>query len=418
MSSDIQALIQSGFESYEGGDLDAALRACREAVRLAPDSCEARYNYGVVLRDLEKWDEAEAEFEAAIENDPSYAGAYNNLGIVYENIGRHALAIASYRAALALQPDFPLVQFNLGMLLLRLGHFQEGFARCEYRWQTDQFQPIQCPHPKWDGQPLDGTLLIHTEQGAGDAIQFVRYVPLAAARCRRVLFVCVERLHRLFAKVPGIDEMRRAGQFRADSFVAYTPLMSLPHLCGTTLETIPATGPYLSPPHDRVPLPPSPIDRPRLNVGICWAGSRTHRNDRHRSIALRQFAPLFALNDVAFFSLQYDESAEELPQFGGRIVDLRSLQNDWAEAASLVWQLDLLITVDTGVAHLAAAMGKPVWIAISKRCDWRWMVDRTDSPWYPSVRLFRQTQLGKWDDVFLSIRNALSDWARNDSERI
>ena len=251
---------------------------------------------------------------------------------------------------------------------------------------------------------MQGTLLVHTEQGAGDAMQFIRYIPLAAQKCDRVMLVCTDNLAPLFASVPGIDQIRGAGEIGNHEFQSWVPLMSMPHVLGTTLDSIPCDVPYLAPPLDRVPIDlgvPHVVDA-RLRIGIAWGGSPTHKNDRHRSCRLSDFSPLFDVPDVAFYSLQVGPRADELAQLGRhsqRIRDLRNEQRDFSDTALIMRQLDLIISVDTAVLHLACALARPTWGLLSTRCDWRWMTERDDSPWYPTLKLFRQQELDNWSEL-------------------
>jgi hypothetical protein len=381
-----------------------------EAVRLDPNAILARYNLGVVYRDLEISEEAWIAFLEVIARDNRVAGAYNNLAILEERLGYYRAAEAHYRRAIALKHDFPDAHFNLGMLLLRLGRFPEGFRECEWRWQTSRFTPFQVPHPLWDGRRLNGTLLVPSEQGAGDAIQFVRYLPIVAELCDRLLFLCPENLFSLLAGLPGVAELRGPGTVQVSEFQSYIPLLSLPLVLGTTLETIPCRIPYLTPePRTIDPGPPS-IATPRLKVGLAWAGSPTHQNERHRSCRLADLAPLLAVPDVAFYSLQVGPQAAELREPGpwsGRLVDLGARLGDYADTAAVLEQLDLLIAVDTSVLHLAGALGRPAWGLISARSDWRWMLDREESPWYASLRLFRQSRLDDWHEIVSRAADAL-----------
>jgi hypothetical protein len=406
--------LKAGGESYERGDLAAARRHFEQALQLDPNAILARYNLGVVYRDLELSEDAWIEFLEVIARDNRVAGAFNNLAILEERLGYYRAAEAHYRRALALKHDFPDAHFNLGMLLLRLGRFPEGFRECEWRWQTSRFTPFRVPHPLWDGRRLHGTLLVHSEQGAGDAIQFVRYLPIAAELCDRLLFFCPENLFSLFDGMPGVAELRGPGNVQVSEFHAYIPLLSLPLVLGTTLEAIPCRIPYLTPAPRSIDLGPPPIANPRLKAGLAWAGSPTHQNDRHRSCHLSDFAPLFAIPDVAFYSLQLGPQAAEQREAGiwtGRLVDLGDRLGDYADTAAEIQQLDLLIVVDTSVLHLAGALGRPAWGMISARSDWRWMLDREDSPWYPSLRLFRQSLLDDWSEVFSRAAEALAAWA-------
>jgi hypothetical protein len=295
-----------------------------------------------------------------------------------------------------------------------LGRFPEGFRECEWRWQTSRFTPFRVPHPLWDGRPLRGTLLVHSEQGAGDAIQFVRYLPIAAGLVDRLIFFCSENLFSIFGGLPGVAELRGPGSVQVAEFQTYLPLMSLPMVLGTTLETVPSRIPYLMPEPRSIELGRPPVVNPRLKVGLTWAGSPTHQNDRHRSCRLTDLTPLFALPDVAFYSVQVGPQAAELKEPGcwsGRLVDVGDLLGNYADTAAVLKQLDLLIAADTSVLHLAGALGLPAWGIISARSDWRWLIDREDSPWYPTVRLFRQSRLGNWSEVFRRAADALARWS-------
>ncbi len=406
--------LAAGNESYEKGELERARGHFEQALRLVPGSVQARYNLGVVYRDLELSELAWVEFIDVLSRDGRMAGAYNNLAILEERLGLRDAAETHYRKAITLNNQFPDAHFNLGMLLLRLGRFREGFSECEWRWQTSRFTPFRVPHPLWDGRRLNGTLLVHSEQGAGDAVQFVRYLPIAAERCDRLIFFCPENLFSLFRSLPGVAELRGPGNVQVSEFHAYLPLMSLPRVLGTTLETVPARVPYLQPDHRSLDLRPGPIPNPRLKVGLAWSGSPTHLNDRHRSCRLLDFAPLLDVSDVAFYSLQVGPRAGEVHQLAGRsgiVADLSESLGDFADTASAIEQLDLTISVDTSVLHLAGALGRPAWGMLSARSDWRWLIDREDSPWYPTIRLFRQSRLDDWAEVFGQAAAELAKWA-------
>ncbi len=419
MSETLADHLKLGGEAYERGDLGVARAQFEKALALDPGSNVARYNLGVVYRDLEMDQEAWVHFIDVLARDGRAAGAFNNLAILEERQGMYQAAEAHYRRALAIKNDFPDAHFNLGMLLLRLGRFPEGFRESEWRWKTSKFTPFKVPHPLWDGRPLRGTLLVHSEQGAGDAIQFARYLPLAAERCERLIFFCPVNLFSIFEGLPGVAELRGPGEVQVSEFQTYLPLLSLPLVLGTTLDAIPCSIPYLTPQPRTFDLgpPPAAVANPRLKVGIAWGGSPTHQNDRHRSCRLRDLAPLFDVADVAFYSLQVGPQAAELDEPGpwtGRVVDLGVRLTDYADTAAVLRQLDLLIAVDTSVVHLAGALGVPTWVMISSRSDWRWLIDREDTPWYPGVRLFRQSRLDDWNELF---SRAAGELARRAPER-
>lgn len=405
--------LQQGNDCYTRGDPAGAIVHYRQALAMYPDSLEVRHNLGVALRDCERWEEAREQFQALLARAPHCPPAHNNLGILAAQAGDYSTAVKHYRQAIAQQFDFPDAHFNLGMLLLKLGEFAEGLAECEWRWQTPRFTPLVCPQPRWDGRFLAGTLLVHTEQGAGDTFQFARYLPEAARRCRRLLLFCPDNLLRLLALVPGVAEIRTVGQILLDAFQAYSPLMSLPHLFGTTLESIPAGVPYLCVPNPWFRLPAVLAAPPGLRVGFTWAGSPTHANDRHRSCHLADLLPLFDLPGVAWYSLQKGPQAAELRTcpMRDRLTDLDVCLRDFADTASAIGQMDLVISVDTAVAHLAGALGKPVWVLLPTSSDWRWLLDRTDSPWYPTMCLFRQRRAGDWAEPVEQMLVALRQWS-------
>ncbi|MCP4165654.1 MAG: TIGR03032 family protein, partial [Chloroflexi bacterium] len=402
-------------------------------------------NRGAALLDEDRVDEAIAHFERARTLAPDRAEVYNNLGNAAAAQNRLHDAVEQYEKAIKLSPDLADAHLNLGMALLKLGDLPRGFREFEWRWQTRQFTPFVPPHPRWDGSPMPGkTLLVHTEQGAGDAMQFARFLALAKAKVGRLLLIVPEPLRALFGTVNGADEIRGDGTIAEQSFDVHIPLLSLPTVLGTRLDTIPNKIPYLGVPTDRVngldatiphdatrPLLsddqgritiPHDATRPLLSddqgrmskgntqhatrttalrIGIAWAGSPTQGNDRNRSASLADFAPLFDLPGIAWYSLQVGEKGAELDGWQGevRIEDLRPVIKDWGDTAAIVSQLDLVISVDTGVVHLAGALGKSVWVLLCHAPDWRWLLDRSDSPWYPKARLFRQRHAKDWAAV-------------------
>ncbi|MEZ4770585.1 MAG: TIGR03032 family protein [Caldilineales bacterium] len=388
-------------------------------------------NRGAALLDQDRIDDAIAFFERARAIDPGRAEVYNNLGNAATAENRLHDAVAHYQQAIRLDPELADAHMNLGMALLKLGDLPAGFREFEWRWQTRQFSPFLPPHPRWDGSPQPGkTLLVHTEQGAGDAIQFIRFVKQARARVGKVLLIAPDSLQALFSTAAGVDAIRGAGSIAEQAFDLHIPLLSLPTVLGTTLETIPGEFPYLHVPPDRsIELAfkadsPSPTLHPppstSLRVGIAWAGSPTQGNDRNRSARLADFAPLFEVPGIEWHSLQVGEKAEELQvarspgaerSGGGKlqvtIQDWQGELRDWVDTAAVLSQLDLVISVDTGVVHLAGALGVPTWVLLCCAPDWRWLLERADSTWYPAARLFRQPRPKDWASVMAEATAAL-----------
>lgn len=406
--------LNAGNQAYNHRNFKKAIHYYNHSLFLNPNLVHARYNLGVAYLDLEEKEAAKIVLEKVIQIEPNYAEAYNNLGNIYNRQGKYSEAIRYYRQAISLRNQFPDAHFNLGMTLLQIGKFEEGWRECEWRWQRHDFFPFQCPYPQWDGSDIsDKNILIHTEQGAGDSIQFVRYLPLLAKKCQKVLLCCPENLVTLFQTVKGIHKIYTPGDIPLSEFQTYAPLMSLPLFFNTTLENIPSQVPYLG-----ENLPSSSVDAKltqfiknngQPNIGIVWAGSSTHVHDKYRSGNLDDFLPILKLTGFNFYSLQKGNKASQISQLPTEIdiTDLSNYLGDYADTAKAIFQLDLIISVDTSVAHLAGALGKPIWILLDFNHDWRWLQTREDSPWYPTMKLFHQSILGKWNEVFVKVKENL-----------
>jgi len=390
------------------GDYAAAAENFRRAAALRPQFYEAHNNLGAVLLKAGDPEAAHASFERAAALKPADAEAHHNLASALFELGRYADALAGCRRATAADPAHAQANFTEAMLLLVQGKLREGFEKYEWRWKLGTLVPRNFPVPLWNGEDLAGrTILLHGEQGFGDTIQGLRYVPLVAARGARVVLEVPAALTRLAARLPGVAELVTAGQ-ALPRFDLASPLLSLPRAFATTLETIPADVPYLSAEPDAVERWRKKLDGAGLKVGMAWAGSPLHRSDARRSIAVETFEPLLRLKGVRWFSLQVGERAGDLARLApGLVTDLAPQLSDFAETAAAIANLDLVITVDTAVAHLAGASGRPAWVMLRNTPDWRWLVDRDDSPWYPTLRLYRQRRRGDWDEVVRRLRTAL-----------
>jgi predicted O-linked N-acetylglucosamine transferase (SPINDLY family)/ADP-heptose:LPS heptosyltransferase len=384
-----------------------AIAQFRRALELKPDYVEARSNLGNSLKIAGQPAEAEAECRRAIALAPGFAPAYLNLGLALQELGRFDEALAAYRRASAGRPDYAKAVACEGILLLLRGEFAAGWEKYEARWRIGDLPPRDFTEPQWRGEPLAGrTILLHAEQGFGDAIQFLRYVPQVAARGGAVIVEIQKPLVPLAARIPGITVVARGDPLPA--FDLQCPLLSLPLAFATTLDSIPAQIPYLVAPPERVAHWRSRLGG-GFKVGIAWAGSPVHRNDRNRSIPLARLAPLFEIAGPRWFSLQVGPRAADLAGRPG-VIDLSAELAEFAETAAAIAALDLVITADTAVAHLAGALGKPVWVMLPFAPDWRWLLGRDDSPWYPTLRLFRQPRAGDWDGVVAAVRGALAQW--------
>jgi len=377
----------------------------RRALRLQPDTPDALNNLGVALSQLGRSSEAEASFQAALRLRPDYPDAHSNLGAAQFDLRRLAEAEASYRQALRLRPDFVDARRNLACLALITGRYAEGWEENEWRWKTKHMAPAvrNFPAPLWGGEAIGGrVILLHAEQGLGDTLQFCRYAPLIEAGAKVVLEVQAP-LVRLLSRMPGVAQIVARGE-ALPSFDLHCPLMSLPRAFGTRLETIPA-APYLAAePADAAMWRERLSGLVGLKVGLVWAGepragfADLEAIDARRSMALATLGPLAEAPGVSFVSLQKGKSATQaaVPPPAMSLVDHTADLKDFADTAALIDNLDLVISVDTSVAHLAGGMGKPVWLLNRFDTCWRWLLDRDDSPWYPTLRQFRQPSPGDW----------------------
>ncbi len=396
----------------ERGGFDEAISELRRAIELNPRIVKAHVNLGAVLAERDRLDEAISSYHRAIELDPDNALANGNLGDALMKKGLFDQALAALDRAIQLDPDLPLAHFNRALVALMRGDFQRGWP--EYQWRARaqppfMFPPDDLPRTEWNGCELQGrSILLHAEQGLGDTLQFVRYVPLVAARGGRIVLACQRELVRLFDGLPGVERIMTFGD-PVSQFDFHCPLLNLPLAFSTDLNSIPAQTPYLRPDPKLADRWKLKIDArpPRLKVGLVWAGGSGHKLNRLRSIALPRLAPLADVSGVQFFSLQKGPAAGQPRPPGLNMFDWTGELHDFADTAGLLANLDLVITVDTAVAHLAGAMGIRTWVLLPVVPDWRWMLNREDSPWYPTLRLFRQKSRGDWAGVIQAVAQAL-----------
>jgi tetratricopeptide (TPR) repeat protein len=388
-----------------------AIGCFESALAVRPDNADAHSNLGIAFHALDRYDEALASYARALAIRGDHADAHNNLGLALRDMNRHADAIACFERAQAVKPDMVDAQVNESLARLALGDFEAGWKKYEWRRLTAGFHRRKSPRPLWLGNwDLAGkTILLHGEQGLGDTLQFSRYVPLVARQGAKVILAVQRPLAPLLAGLAGVSILRAQGD-AIPPYDCYCPLPSLPLAFQTTVATIPAEVPYVGVPADRAgkwrPVTEA-IGRPR--IGLMWAGNLANPN-RRRWIALRHLLPLTQMRDFHFVALQ-----RELPEGDAELLEsaqvptfLGDRQADLADTAALIAGLDLVITADTAVAHLAGALGKPVWVLLPFSADWRWLRHRDDSPWYPTARLFRQPALGDWAGAVTQVGDALA----------
>jgi tetratricopeptide (TPR) repeat protein len=410
-----------GLAYRDQGAPEEAVACCRRALALKPDFAEAHNSLGLALRDLGHLEESVICFRRALEIKPDYAQFHNALGVALANQGKVAEGIASLRRAIELRPGFAEAHQNLGIFLLLLGQYQEGWREHEHRLPFAK-TPRHFSKPRWNGEPAAGrTIFIHAEQGFGDAIQFLRYVPLIRQRSG-ALCVYLETppgLVRLLVQNGGweaeIVASLNAPESALPPFDCQVPLLSLP-LALAQYEPRPMAGPYLQADPEQRRLWRERLGPPRaLRVGLAWAGSAEHKGDRLRSVAADLFLPILRMPGFEFHSLQIGPPSREGRELAAAgLVDLTPHVTDFADTAALLAELELVISVDTAVAHLAGAMGRPVWVLLQCQADWRWGVVGEKTPWYPSMRLFRQPSVGHWEAVVRKIAAELNRFANDE----
>ncbi len=393
-----------GYVCHHLKDFPQAVEHFRRAMALQPDRADLHDDLGHACFELGAYEAAETAFRRALELNPREAGTWNNLAKTLKQVNRLDEAVDAYRRAVAVQPDLALAHYGLALALLATGDLPAGLR--EYEWRR-QRTPRRFLQPRWQGESLAGrTVFLYAEQGFGDAIQTVRFVPRLRESGARVVLECRARLKRLFALsqcadvVIGHDEP-------APAFDCCLSLMSVPLFWGVTLDTIPNQVPYLTAPAG----PELPGPRPR--IGLVWAGNPQHNEDAQRSIPLAELAALLKTPGKSFFGLQVPVPARDRAVLAAtpNLVNLGDGFSDFLDTAAAIAQLDLVIAVDTAVAHLAGALGKPVWLLLAHATDWRWFPQYGDrSPWYPTLRLFRQAQRNQWAPVIADVAAALARW--------
>ena len=382
----------------------SAATCYRQALKIDPYFAKAHNNLGNVLREIGQEDKALEHYLKAQDSNPHFIQALNNIGLWYADHGETHKAMSYYQQAIDLQPEFSASHINLSMAQLLLGNFEEGWEEYEWRFKTIDNKFKQ---PSWDGTDFsDQTLLIHTEQGLGDTIQFFRYLPMVQEKGGKIIFQCQKSLHPLLQDYKYFDQIITE-EDQAEDFHLHCSLLSLPRIFGTDIDNIPSQKSYINIKKHSQKLPPA-ANSTKLKVGIVWAGNPDHRNDTYRSMRVKDLQDILKLDDITFYSLQKNLPEDEKNNiFSENFIDCRNIISDFHDTASLIDQCDLIISVDTSVAHVAGAMGKETLLMLPLSTDWRWMLNREDTPWYPSITLFRQETLGDWQPVIQKIYQKL-----------
>lgn len=403
------------------GDYEFAKEYIGKAIKLMPDNPACYTNLGNVFQRQEEYSTALKYYQKALHLDSRNKMALNNIGAVYMKTGKLEQAISHLSSALNMDPDYVDAHWNLSLSLLLNGEIEQGFKEYEWRWKrTDISKRDIDDKTLWKGEPLNGkTILVYEEQGLGDAFQFVRYLPMLKDDGARIILEVSQPLMRLFSKLDCVDKLWvksiRESTKDIDRFDFHIPILGLPSIHKSSIETIPLNVPYLT-------VHPAIVsswgnwmmDVKGFRVGIVWAGNPNHKNDHNRSCLLSRFKELSDLPGVELISLQkekYDKWTDVEP-LSVVAQDMSEDLDDFTDTAAAIENLDLIISVDTAVVHLAGALGKKVWVLLPFLPDWRWMLDRTDSPWYPSMRLFRQKSRGDWSSVFKELKKELQEVAK------
>jgi len=400
------AMVNLGSLLCDLGQMAEAEALLRDAVRLSPSMSEAWNNLGSALIRQHQYGEAEDALRHALSIAPNDADPHYNLGFVLLKRSRPHEAIDSFSRAAELRPDYAKAHFNRAVTRLLLGDFERGWAEYEWRWQCSEFAPRTFSQPRWDGSSLNGrTIYLFAEQGLGDTLQFVRYSALVTEKGARVIVEVPGALLPLLSRTPGIDHIIEAGA-PMPPFDVQAPLMSLPRILRTQVDDIPCHVPYVFPDPQAIQRWNSRLrGEPGLRVGIAWQGNPRYRDDLLRSIPLSEFGPLAQMEGVRLFSLQRGPGTDQLATLppGMAVTDLGCSDNNqpWTfmDTAAVIRNLDLVIACDTVVVHLAGALGVPVWVLLPTSPDWRWLLEREDSPWYPTMKLYRQAEQKNWSEV-------------------
>ena len=399
----IQEALDKATKYHSDGNWKKTIISYQNILKQDSNHLQTNFQLGLCYLDATMWQQAIKLLSKVCLAQPDNAEAMNSLGYAYSQIGNQTKAMEYFNASISVDNQFALAHFNRGLLLLKQGLYKQAWPEYDWRWQTDQFISFQSSKPKWKGEDISNKrLLVHSEQGTGDHVQYWRFLTLVAKQCKGLIYIGPENTAALVAEIDGVTESRVPGEISDDRYDVWCPLMSLTRWLNITLDNIPAPNRYLNIPANAIV---SELQG-GFRVGLAWAGSKSFKNDSTRSIKLEQFKRLFDIEGATFFSLQMPISKQEreaLEKHG--VQNLEAELPGYARTAALVEQLDLVISVDTAIAHIAAALGKPTWTLLSSNPDWRWLDSGNTSPWYPTISLYRQTKNNpNWIEVIDKVK--------------
>ena len=394
-----QIKIEKAVQHHRRREFDEAISDYKEILKDQPKNVQMLYHLGVALSDTEQWEDAIDYLSQAIAQQPNHAEAHNSVGHAHAGKLDFDRALQCYDAAISSDQKYATAHFNRGCVLLKQGRFEEGWKEYEWRWKMPTFQPFSCPQPQWQGEDIsDKAILVHTEQGNGDAIQFARFLPMVRKRCKKLIIVCTEPLRLLFREMDCVDEVRLPGNLPADLFDVYCPIMSLAGVLDITLDNVPNDVPYLS--ISSQVVVPNLAGNGKKKIGLVWAGSPTQQINHHRSCPIEEMMRITDNSEFEFYSLQLPVSeAHKKILAEHNVTDLEQELVSYSHTGALLSQMDTVVSVCTSVIHLAGALNIPAIVLLSPHADWRWLINESNSTWYPNTFIIRQQDSGDWQSV-------------------
>ena len=405
-----QVAIQKALGLHRRREIPKAIEEYKAIIDKDPKNVQILYHLGLALTETEQWEESIEALNKVISIQDNHAEAHNSLGHCYVSTHRPELALECYDAAIAADQKYPVAHFNRACAYLKMGDYEKGWEEYEWRWKMPNFRPLNCPQPKWTGEDIsEKTLLVHTEQGNGDAFQFARFLPLAREKCNKLVVVCTEPMRLIFKEMDCVDEVRLPGNLPSNIFDVYCPIMSLAGVLGITLKNLPKQAPYLKI-NKQVVVPKLSKKNKKPKIGLAWTGNPNNSYNRQRSIPVETLMKLTEEKGLEFYSFQYpiqEQGKKIIAEHG--VTDLEQELVGFAPTGALLQQMDMVVTVCTATAHLAGALGLPTTVLLSTQSDWRWGSTERVSKWYPNTSLIRQSKPGDWDGVLKKCQKQLHD---------